>query len=74
MKHCIIQEGMEALKVEYEIYAKLFGKNLIKLNLTVCGQSKILVSIPIILYLIVVVNIIMIYATQQLQKMEQIYY
>ena len=28
----IIQEGMKALKVEYDIYAKLFGKNLIKLN------------------------------------------
>ena len=44
----IIMEGMKALKVEYDIYAKLFGKNLIKLNLTVCGQSKILVSIPIV--------------------------
>ena len=28
----IIMEGMKALKVEYDIYAKLFGKNLIKLN------------------------------------------
>ena len=45
----IIMEGMKALKVEYDIYAKLFGKNLIKLNLTVCGQSKILVPIPIVL-------------------------
>ena len=35
--------------MKHYIYAKLFGKNLIKLNLTVCGQSKILVSIPIIL-------------------------
>ena len=43
----IIQEGMNTLKVEYDIYAKLFGKNLINLNLTVCEQSKISISIPI---------------------------
>ena len=32
----IIQEEMKILKVEYNVYAKLFGKNLIKLNLTIC--------------------------------------
>jgi hypothetical protein len=37
----IIQEGMKTLKVEYNVYAKLFGKNLIKLNLTICVKSKI---------------------------------
>ena len=68
---------MSTLKVEYDVYAKLFGKNLIKLNKTVCEKNKI--SIPIILngnidkynsssgYLII-------YAIQQHQKMEQIYY
>ena len=43
----IIQEGMKTLKVEYNVYAKLFGSNLIKLNLTVCEKSKISISIPI---------------------------
>ena len=32
---------MKTLKVEYDVYAKLNGKNLIKLNLTVCEKSKI---------------------------------
>ena len=43
------QEGMSSLKVEYDIYCKLFGKNLIKLNLKVCEKSKISISIPIII-------------------------
>ena len=38
----IIQEGIKILKVEYDVYAKLNGKNLIKLNLTVCEKSKII--------------------------------
>ena len=42
----IIQEGMSTLKVEYNIYAKLFGNKLIKLNLTECKNSKISISIP----------------------------
>ena len=45
----IIQEGMKTLKVEYDVYAKLNGKNLIKLNLTVCEKSKISILIPIII-------------------------
>ena len=45
----IIQEEMRIPKVEYNVYAKLFGKNLIKLNLTVCEKSKISISIPIII-------------------------
>ena len=45
----IIQEGMKTIKVEYDVYAKLFGNKLIKLNLTVCGKSKISISIPIII-------------------------
>ena len=43
----VIQDGMKTLKVEYDIYAKLFGENLIKLNLTMCEKSKISISIPI---------------------------
>ena len=42
----IIQEEMNTLKVEYDIYCKLYGKNLIKLNLTVCANSKVSISIP----------------------------
>ena len=42
----IIQDETKALKVEYDIYAKLFGKNLINLNLTMCDKSKISISIP----------------------------
>ena len=43
----IKQEGMKTLKVEYDVYAKLFGKNLIKLNLTICEKTKISILIPI---------------------------
>ena len=42
----IIQEDMITIKVEYDIYCKLFGKNLIKLNLTVCENSKVSIYIP----------------------------
>ena len=45
----IMQDEMNTLKVEYDVYAKLFGNNLIKLNLTVCGTSKISISIPIVI-------------------------
>ena len=37
----IAQEETKASKVEYDVYCKLFGTNLIKLNLTVCSKSKI---------------------------------
>ena len=45
----IYQEGMKTIKVEYDVYAKLFGNNLIKLNLTVCGTRKICIYIPIVI-------------------------
>ena len=45
----IYQDGITALKEEYDVYAKLFGNNLINLNLTVCGTSKISIYIPIVL-------------------------
>ena len=37
----IVQEGMKTTKVEYDVYCKLYGTNLIKLNLSVCSNSKI---------------------------------
>ena len=40
---------MKALKVEYDVYAKLSGNNLINLNLTVCENNKISIFLPIIL-------------------------
>ena len=31
---------MKTLKVEYDVYAKLFGQNLTKLNLNICEKIK----------------------------------
>ena len=42
-----IQEGMKIPKIEYDIYCKLNHTNLIKLNLSVCQNTKISLSIPI---------------------------
>ena len=38
---------MKIPKVEYDVYCKLTGKNLIKLNLTVCENSKVKLSVPV---------------------------
>ena len=43
----LVQEGMKTSKVGYDVYCKLFGKNLIKLNLTSCKDSKISIFMPI---------------------------
>ena len=43
----IIQEGMKIPKIEYDIYGKLNGKNLQKLNKSICQDLEITVSIPI---------------------------
>ena len=45
----IVQEETKALKVEYDVYCKLFGTNLIKLNLTACEKSKISIFTPFIM-------------------------
>ena len=42
----VVQDGMKIPKVEFDVYSKLSGKNLIKLNLTVCGYNKISILIP----------------------------
>ena len=42
----IVQDGMKASKVEYDVYCRLFGTNLIKLNLTACAKDKILIYKP----------------------------
>ena len=43
----ISQEGYQIPKVEYDVYAKLDGKNLTKLNLDSCKNSKISLLIPV---------------------------
>ena len=43
----IIQDGTKAKKVEYNVYSKLSGNNLEKLNLKVCEDTKILINIPV---------------------------
>ena len=41
----IVPEGTNSLKVEYEVYYKFSGDNLIKLNLSSCENSKISISL-----------------------------
>jgi len=45
----IVQEGTKISKVEYDVYCRLFGTNLIKLNLTVCENSTISIYTPIVI-------------------------
>ena len=45
----IFQEGLKIPKVVYDVYSKLSGANLIKLNLSVCQNCKISLSIPIVI-------------------------
>ena len=41
----VFQEGMKIPKVEYDVYYKP-GNSLVKMNLTVCENSKVSISIP----------------------------
>ena len=43
----VIQEGMKITKVEYDVYTKLFGENLTKLNLSICENAKISITVPV---------------------------
>ena len=43
----ISKEGMRIPKIEYDIYSKLDGEKLIKLNLTSCKNNKISLFIPV---------------------------
>ena len=43
----VIQDGMNIPKIEYDIYAKLNGTNLMKLDKSICKSSKIILNIPI---------------------------
>ena len=43
----IIQEEINITKVEYDVYCRLNGTNLEKLNLSFCDKTKIEISVPI---------------------------
>ena len=43
----VIQKDMKIPKIGYNVYSKLFGENLIKLNLTVCESNKIDILLPV---------------------------
>ena len=45
----VVQEGMKIPKIEYDIYCKLNGTNLIKLNKSYCSNVKVEISYHIIL-------------------------
>ena len=45
----IIQENLTIPKLEYDIYSRLSGNNLQKLNLSTCADTKVILSIPIII-------------------------
>ena len=49
LKIDVNQEGSKIPTIEYEVYYPLFGSSLIKLNLTACKNTKIDISIPIVL-------------------------
>ena len=42
-------EGMKIPKIEYEVYSPLNGNKLEKLNLTLCKDIRIEISIPVII-------------------------
>jgi hypothetical protein len=43
----VIQPGMKIPKIEYEIYSKLNESKLIKLNISLCENNKIFLSVPV---------------------------
>jgi len=45
----IFEEKMKSFNVEYDVFCKLFGTNLMKLNLIACSNDKILIYIPFIM-------------------------
>ena len=45
----IRQDGMKISKTEYDVYCKLNGTNLIKLDLSYCSNTKIDLSVPVVI-------------------------
>ncbi len=46
LKIDVIEKGMKIPKIEYEIFYPLNGSDLVKLNLSVCQNTKIDIYIP----------------------------
>ena len=70
----IEEKGMKIPKVEYELYKINQENNLIKLNLNLCKNNKIEISIPIekmviLIFIIQALVIIMIFVKLQNQYM-----
>ena len=42
----ITQVGMKIPKIEYDVYCKLYGENLIKLKISICNESNIYLYMP----------------------------
>ena len=67
--------GMKIPKVIFDVYCKLNDTNLIKLDLSVCENSRVEISIPIkITENLDNLIILMIFVIQRLQNMVQIYH
>ena len=47
LKLDVEQDGMKIPKIEFKVYSKLNGSNLVELNISVCERNKILLSIPL---------------------------
>ena len=45
----IYQNNMKIPKISYDVFSKISGTNLEKLNLSICGDNRISLSIPIII-------------------------
>ena len=43
----IIQEKMKIPKIKYDLYNKINGTNLMKLNLSICENSKLSILVPV---------------------------
>ena len=43
----VIQEGMQIPKIEYSVYYKSQGNNLERLNLSICENTKLFLSVPV---------------------------
>ena len=45
----VIQTGMKVPKIEYDVYCKLNGSNLVKLDKSICSDIKVEIFIPLII-------------------------
>ena len=45
----VVQEGMKIPKVEFDVYCKLNGINLIRLNKSICEKTKVNIEVPVVI-------------------------